>query len=83
MLDIPKTSEPDAPDAAVLIPLCNIDSRPSIIYEVRGKLRTHSGEVRCVEFICRSLFILCRMGVINLFIVHSFPGGRVDNVCQL
>lgn len=33
-------------NAAVLIPLCNVNSRPGILFEVRGKLRTHSGEVR-------------------------------------
>ncbi|KAI0060981.1 hypothetical protein BV25DRAFT_1992516 [Artomyces pyxidatus] len=31
--------------AAVLIPLCNVDNTPGILLEVRGKLRTHSGEV--------------------------------------
>ena len=34
--------------AAVLIPLCNVNGQPGILLEVRGKLRTHSGEVRCV-----------------------------------
>jgi hypothetical protein len=33
--------------AAVLIPLCNVNDKPSILLELRGKLRTHSGEVRC------------------------------------
>jgi len=32
-------------NAAVLVPLCNVDNRPGLILEVRGKLRTHSGEV--------------------------------------
>jgi len=33
-------------NAAVLIPLCNVDNKPSILFEVRGKtLRMHSGEV--------------------------------------
>jgi hypothetical protein len=36
------------PNAAVLIPFCNVDGVPGILLEVRGKLRTHSGEVRCV-----------------------------------
>ncbi|KZT71952.1 hypothetical protein DAEQUDRAFT_723572 [Daedalea quercina L-15889] len=31
--------------AAVLIPLCNVDNKPGVLLEVRGKLRTHSGEV--------------------------------------
>lgn len=33
--------------AAVLLPLCNVNGRPGVLLEVRGKLRTHSGEVRC------------------------------------
>ena len=32
--------------AAVLIALCNVDGQPGILLEVRGKLRTHSGEIR-------------------------------------
>lgn len=32
--------------AAVLIPLCNVEGRPGILLEVRGKLRNHGGEVR-------------------------------------
>ncbi|KLO19278.1 hypothetical protein SCHPADRAFT_67935 [Schizopora paradoxa] len=32
-------------NAAVLIPLCNVNNTPGLILEVRGKLRTHSGEV--------------------------------------
>jgi|ERR1700722_4186496 len=35
-------------NAAILIPFCNVDGDPGILLEVRGKLRTHSGEVRCV-----------------------------------
>ncbi|KAI0305902.1 NUDIX hydrolase domain-like protein [Multifurca ochricompacta] len=31
--------------AAVLIPLCNINDNPSVLLELRGRLRTHSGEV--------------------------------------
>ncbi|KAI0255849.1 NUDIX hydrolase domain-like protein [Lactifluus subvellereus] len=31
--------------AAVLIPLCNVNDKPGILLELRGKLRTHSGEV--------------------------------------
>lgn len=39
---------PDASvrSAAVLIPLCNVDGQPGILYEVRGQLRQHAGEVR-------------------------------------
>ncbi|KAF8845198.1 hypothetical protein BDN67DRAFT_962144 [Paxillus ammoniavirescens] len=31
--------------AAVLVPLCNVGNVPGVLLEVRGKLRTHSGEV--------------------------------------
>ncbi|OBZ74260.1 putative Nudix hydrolase NudL [Grifola frondosa] len=31
--------------AAVLVPFCNVNGRPGILLEVRGKLRTHSGEL--------------------------------------
>ncbi|KAH7890703.1 NUDIX hydrolase domain-like protein [Phlebopus sp. FC_14] len=31
--------------AAVLVPFCNVDNVPGVLLEVRGKLRTHSGEV--------------------------------------
>jgi nudix motif 8 len=34
-------------NAAVLIPFCNINNTPGVLLEVRGKLRMHSGEVRC------------------------------------
>ncbi|KAJ3412837.1 nudix (nucleoside diphosphate linked moiety X)-type motif 8 [Chytridiales sp. JEL 0842] len=42
-----KFTEPGPPkDAAVLIPLCMVDGKPSIIFTVRAsKLRRHSGEV--------------------------------------
>lgn len=33
-------------NAAVLIPFCNVKGTPGILFEVRGQLRTHSGEVR-------------------------------------
>lgn len=33
-------------NAAVLVPFCNVNNKPGILLEVRGKLRTHSGEVR-------------------------------------
>jgi len=36
---------PIVPNAAVLVPLCNINGNPGILFEVRGKLRHHSGEV--------------------------------------
>lgn len=38
----------DTLDAAVLIPFCNVDGKPGVLLQVRGKLRTHSGEVRYV-----------------------------------
>ncbi|KZT27809.1 hypothetical protein NEOLEDRAFT_1059915 [Neolentinus lepideus HHB14362 ss-1] len=34
------------PTAAVLVPLCNVDNKPGVLLEVRGKnMRNHSGEV--------------------------------------
>ncbi|KAI0923980.1 hypothetical protein AcW1_006776 [Taiwanofungus camphoratus] len=36
---------PDETHAAVLVPFCNVKGVPGILLEVRGKLRTHSGEV--------------------------------------
>ncbi|KAI0820360.1 NUDIX hydrolase domain-like protein, partial [Trametes gibbosa] len=39
------TLDPAEAHAAVLVPFCNVDGRPGILLEVRGKLRTHSGEV--------------------------------------
>ncbi|KAI0041052.1 hypothetical protein FA95DRAFT_1453000, partial [Auriscalpium vulgare] len=41
----PVVSDPHETHAAVLLALCNVDSTPGILLEVRGKLRTHSGEV--------------------------------------
>lgn len=32
--------------AAVLIPLCNVNGKAGILFELRGKLRHHAGEVR-------------------------------------
>lgn len=40
---------PGEPHAAVLAPFCNVNDRPGILLEVRGRLRTHSGEVRWVR----------------------------------
>jgi hypothetical protein len=42
----PIAADPKEGHAAVLIPLCNVNDQPSILLELRGKLRTHSGEVR-------------------------------------
>ncbi|CDO75819.1 hypothetical protein BN946_scf184951.g17 [Trametes cinnabarina] len=39
------THEPGEVHAAVLVPLCNVNGTPGVLLEVRGKLRTHSGEV--------------------------------------
>ena len=36
------------PNAAVLIPLCNMKEQPVLLFEVRGNLRAHAGEVRYV-----------------------------------
>lgn len=50
--DILNTSETHASyqhpsNAAVLIPLCNVNNEPSVLFELRSKaLRSHSGEVR-------------------------------------
>ena len=43
-----KPFRPDGeePNAALLIPLVNVDGIPGIILEVRGQLRSHAGEVR-------------------------------------
>ena len=42
---------PRSNHAAVLIPLCNVDGKPGILLEVRGKsLRSHPGEVRYAHF---------------------------------
>ncbi|KAI1793581.1 hypothetical protein LXA43DRAFT_971909 [Ganoderma leucocontextum] len=35
--------------AAVLIPLCNVNGQSGILLQVRGKLRTHPGEVRYID----------------------------------
>jgi 8-oxo-dGTP pyrophosphatase MutT (NUDIX family) len=43
-----------------------------MLLEVRGKLRTHSGEVRCAV----RLFVAGR----SADRYFSFPGGRVDKV---
>lgn len=45
----PPTLQPHSKSihAAVLIPFCNVDGKPGILLEVRGKsLRSHPGEVR-------------------------------------
>lgn len=42
--------DPAEAHAAVLVPLCNVNNQPGILLEVRGKLRTHAGEVRCDMF---------------------------------
>lgn len=46
------------PNAAVLIPLCNVNGQSGILLQVRGKLRTHPGEIRCVHDPQKSLFLL-------------------------
>ncbi len=43
---IEKEDNPSEKAAAVLIPLCNVNARPGVLFEVRGKLRHHPGEVR-------------------------------------
>ena len=39
-------TNPTETHAAVLVPLCNLNDNPGLLFEVRGKLRAHSGEVR-------------------------------------
>jgi len=36
--------------AAVTIPLCNLNGNPGLLLEVKGKVRTRSGEVTCAFF---------------------------------
>lgn len=62
-------------DAAVLIPVANVDGQPGVIFEVRGQLRSHAGEVRC----CIHANVLL-LAVQRLKLSYSFPGGRVDAV---
>jgi hypothetical protein len=45
------TPHPKEKHAAVLIPLCNVNDKAGILLELRGKLRTHSGEVRCGDYL--------------------------------
>ena len=53
--------------ATVLVLVCNPDGNPSLLLEVQGKLRAHSGEVRCA-LSCSSL--------VNFHLSWSrFPGG--------
>ncbi|KAH0836591.1 hypothetical protein J3R83DRAFT_8291 [Lanmaoa asiatica] len=37
--------DPTERHAAVFVPLCNVNDTPGVLLEVRGKLRTHAGEV--------------------------------------
>jgi hypothetical protein len=75
-------ADPKEKHAAVLIPLCNVNDKPGILLELRGKLRTHSGEVRCDNYhqddwqkcLIRNTHVMLLCGV------SSFPGGRVDPV---
>lgn len=38
--------DPTESHAAVLVPFCNVNNTPGVLLEVRGKLRSHAGEVR-------------------------------------
>ena len=68
--------DPSETHAAVLVPFCNVDDQPGVLLEVRGKLRTHSGEVRYVVRPC-----LCNPEQGQTCpACSSFPGGRVDEV---
>lgn len=52
--------DPTEPHAAVLVPLCNVNDTPGVLLEVRGKLRTHAGEVRWVSERCCVVLTLTR-----------------------
>ena len=69
--------DPSETHAAVLVPLCNVDGRPGVLLEVRGKLRTHSGEVRYVFFMVAARR---RQPDASYIVADSFPGGKVDKV---
>ena len=62
--------DPTETHAAVLVPLCNLNGNPGLLLEVRGKLRSHSGEVRWAPF--------CFAFVDFHPSWSSFPGGKVD-----
>jgi hypothetical protein len=49
---------PSETHAAVLVPLCNVHDKPGILFEVRGKLRTHSGEVRYGVLVSRGFNLI-------------------------
>ena len=53
--------DPSERHAAVLVPLCNVNNQPGVLLEVRGKLRTHSGEVRCDQFLCGAMHTQCNL----------------------
>lgn len=64
-----------AGEAAVLIPLMNINDEPHVLMEVRAaKMRTHAGEIRYELPTSR-----CSVGKKGLMI-FSFPGGKIDPV---
>ena len=61
---------PTETHAAVLVPLCNLNDSPGLLFEVRGKLRAHSGEIRWdIPSFSRSIFTQS---------CQSFPGGKLD-----
>lgn len=78
----PVATDPKEGHAAVLIPLCNVNDQPSILLELRGKLRTHSGEVRyelpCLDHL--QILLTHKPARIRVARVCSFPGGKVDPV---
>lgn len=55
LLNCPKykfTYKPNVREAAVLMPLCNVDGKPSVLFTVRNlNLRTHRGEIRYVPWL--------------------------------
>jgi hypothetical protein len=81
----PITADPKEKHAAVLIPLCNVNNQPGVLLELRGKLRTHSGEVRYVTPLSKiaSWSAVAHDGwrfALGTRGFFSFPGGRVDAV---
>lgn len=66
------TNEFDNKTASVLLALCNVDNVPGVLLEVRGKLRTHSGEIRRVSSVGkRTLRHVANNSVLTVFLVEK------------
>lgn len=49
---------PDFKEAAVLVPLCVVDGKPSVLFTVRNMtMRTHRGEIRYTLFFFRKKIV--------------------------